>query len=75
MPSKPETIERANRAKNMRDEGMGIPEIANALGCSKSLVNEYLERNAHPTSCSSCRGYGISKNRSSGVKVPICKDP
>ncbi len=72
MPSKDETIEKANHALELHNKGLSVETISRRLKVSKSLVNEYLERNSHPKECSICHGYGISKERSTGKKRPLC---
>jgi hypothetical protein len=73
MPSRPETIEKARRVRELfRELGSAEAVAARVEQCSPDLVREYMERNSHPLSCHTCGGYGISKKRATGEKRPIC---
>ncbi len=72
MPSTPETIQRAGDARALRSQGKTESQIAEELGCSVTLIKEYLEKNGHPLDCPTCNGLGVSKHRSSGERRPIC---
>lgn len=74
MPSRQETIEKARRVRELfRQLGSEEAVAKRVERCSPALVREYLERNSHLLSCRICGGYGISKNRETGEKRPICE--
>lgn len=66
-------LQLARTARAMHLKGCSTEFIASQLSLSKERIKEYLERNTHPKSCPSCQGYGINKDRSSGVKTPLCE--
>ena len=78
MPSKPETIAKARRARDLFQQLRSHERVADQMKqeglepCSPQLVAEYLERNGHSPTCPTCGGQGISKRRTTGLKKPIC---
>lgn len=72
MSSNALTIKNAKTARHLKRQGVDIDQIAKKLDVSGSRVREYLERNTHPKNCSTCEGFGINKQRSTGVRTPIC---
>lgn len=72
MASRQSTIIRARQARTLHNRGISNGSIASQLGVSEKRIEEYLERNNHPTSCQICGGYGINKKRDTGKKTAIC---
>ena len=72
MPSRPETIEKAQLANELKQQRVPPKQIADKLGVSEKLITEYLTPNAHGPTCPTCGGKGVSKNRTTGELRPIC---
>lgn len=74
MASSMKTIKKSQLSRSLFNSGNGrsMPAIAKQLKVSIARVREYLERNDHRLSCPTCGGYGINKQRSTGIKKAIC---
>lgn len=72
MASSLKTIKKAKLARTSFGLGKDESIIAKNLDVSIERVKEYLERNEHPLSCRICGGYGVNKQRSTGMKKAIC---
>jgi predicted transcriptional regulator len=72
MASRPETIKKALKARQLKSSGKSDDNIAKAIGVSPKRVEEYLEANSHGSRCRGCGGQGVNKQRSTGKKKPLC---
>lgn len=72
MASSMKTIKKSQLARSLSGNGRSMLAIAKQLKVSIARVKEYLVRNDHRPSCPTCGGYGVNKQRSTGIKKAIC---